>query len=387
VSEAVADSAGLPPELAIGTLVEPTEAESALNRWQGFIPVSAGQAAQPGGPVTLINAGESEAWYRHMHTLTADIPSLGVAVLDDVTLSGVGYLFRRGAMLTDGSEPYQVARRFAEAEHLPAETLMRRERQVVVIDPVLLVCGPGHRMWGHWLLDFLPRLAVAQAGLGEMFDRCIIPVPEDTPDWVEALLALAFGIKRERLLRYDRQRETLLCRRACVPSHAHYNYFLHSFMANFYRQLADATPLAADLPRKLFVTRRPFTEAHPTAPHRFAQDAAFEARAEARGFTVVAPETMDFATQFAVFAQAEVIVGVCGSGMHNAIFTRPGAVIGQVGMPNAHQSRIAALCGQSVAYLFPDATAPDDAGRPVMQVAEEQLDRFFDALAANPAGW
>ena len=374
----MAETVLLPPDIAIDTVVEPTEAALALNRWHGFIPVCPGETAAPGGAVKLINAGESEAWYRHVHGLTADIPALGVAVLDNVTLSGPGYLFRDGAMLGDGSEPYQVARRFAEAEQLPAETLMRRERQVVVIDPVLLICGPGHAMWGHWLLDFLPRLAVAQAGLGEMFTRCVIPVPTDTPPWVDALLAQAFGLKRERLLRYDRRRETLLCRRACVPSHAHHNYFLHSFMADFYRRMA--LPVA-DMPRKLFVTRRPFTQAHLSAPHRCAQDEVFETLAMARGFTVVAPETLDFATQWAMFSQAEAIAGISGSGMHNALFAPQGAVVGQLGMPNAHQSRIATVCGQSVAYVFPDATETDEHGAATMQVAAEQLDLLFDALA------
>lgn len=376
--------AELPPDIDFTTVVEPTEAELAINRWHGLIPVRPGEAAAPGGAVKLINAGESEPWYRHVHGLTADIPPLGVAVLDNVTLSGPGYLFRDGAMLTDGSEPFQVARRFAEAEQLPTETLMRRERQVVVIDPVLLICGPGHAMWGHWLLDFLPRLAVAQAVLGEMFTRCVIPVPTDTPPWVDALLAQAFGLKRERLLRYDRRRETLLCRRACVPSHAHHNYFLHGFMADFYRRMA---PPAADMPRRLFVTRRPFTEATPSAAHRCVQDADFEALAVARGFTVVAPETLDFATQWAMFSQAEAIIGICGSGMHNALFAPPGAMVGQVGMPNAHQSRIAAVCGQSVAYVFPDTAEPDGHGALGMQVASAALEQLFDALAAGPAGW
>ena len=67
------ETALLPPDIAIDTVVEPTEAALALNRWHGFIPVCPGETAAPGGAVKLINAGESEAWYRHVHGLTADI--------------------------------------------------------------------------------------------------------------------------------------------------------------------------------------------------------------------------------------------------------------------------------------------------------------------------
>ncbi len=372
----------LPPEIDFHTLGMPSEAGPALNRWQGFIQVAPAATSPPPNPVRLIAAGENEDWLAHVHGQTGDIPALGAMLLDNVTLSGPGLMFRDGGMLTEDSEPYRVARSFAKAQGVPPAWLIRRERQVQLLDPAILAAGPGHAMWGHWLLDFLPRVAIAHQALGEAeFARCVIPLPDETPGWVPALLGAAFGLKPERVMRYNLRSESVLCRRAVAPTHAHHNYFLHPFLAEFYRSLAASAPSRADLPRRVLVSRRRFAEANPQAAHRLAQEEAFEAAAVARGFVAVAPETLDIPSQIALFAHAEAVVGICGSGLHNAVFSPPGMVVGQIGMPNAHQSRIAALRGHRLAVLVPK----DVAAEAEMNVDAAGIDALLDAMAASIA--
>lgn len=374
----------LPPEIDFRALGQTAEIEPALRRWLGFVQAAPAAASPAPGPVRLIAAGDAEAWFAHVHGQTGDVPALGAMLLDDVTLSGPGLMFRGGGMLTEASEPYQVARYVASQEGLPPERLIRRERQAHLLDPAILAVGPGHAMWGHWLLDFLPRLAIARQALGDAeFARCVIPLPDDTPSWGPALLNTAFGLKPERVMRYNLRNESVLCRRAVTPTHAHHNYFLHPFLAEFYRSLAASAPSRADLPRRFLVSRRRFAEANPRAAHGLAREEAFEAAAAARGFVAVAPETMDIPSQIALFAQAEAVLGVCGSGLHNAVFSPPGTVVGQIGMPNAHQSRIAAACGHRLAYLFPkDVGSTSD-----MQIDDAGVAALLDAMAAPAAGW
>ena len=341
-------------------------------------------ASAESGPVRLIAAGEHEVWFAHVHSQTGDIPALGAMLLDDVTLSGPGWMFRGDGMITEPSEPYVVARRLALAEGMPPERLIRRERQVRLLDPAILAAGPGHAMWGHWLLDFLPRIAIARRALGESeFTRCVIPLPDNIPDWVPKLLGVAFGLKPERVMRYDLRNESVLCCRAMVPTHAHHNHFFHPIFVEFYRSLAASQPSRDDLPRRILVSRRRFAEANPCTAHRLVQEEAFEAAAVARGFVAVAPEAMDIPSQIALFAQAEAVLGICGSGLHNTVFCPPGTVVGQIGMPNAHQSRIAAACGHRLAYLFPkDAGSTSD-----MVVDQAGIDALLDAMATPSADW
>ena len=350
----------LSPEIEIRSLSPSMGHKEALSRWMGFIQLAAGAKANGPSPLRLIGAGESETWLRHLHGQPCDVPSLGVSLLDDVTLSGYGCMFRHGKMLTEQSQPYQIARSMATNEGLSEEQLIGRERQVMLVDPALLIVGPGYTMWGYWLFDMLPRLAIAQATLGQaVFAECVIPIPYDAPAWVAPLLRWFFDIAPIRLMRYDRAREALYCRRAIIPTHAHHNYFVHPFVGEFYQSIAARVGPKSDLPRRILVSRRHYTAANPGAPHRLIQAQMFEAEAEEHGFTPVSPETLDFETQIALFAQAEAVVGTCGSGMHNTLFSPAGTVVGQVGMPNSHQSRIASLRGHRLAYLIPTARYGD----------------------------
>jgi capsular polysaccharide biosynthesis protein len=382
VSEA--DAPTLPPEIDVRTLGQPMAIGPALNRWQGFVQTAPTAASATPGPIRLISAGESEAWFAHVHGQTGDVPALGAMLLDDVTLSGAGLMFRGDGMLVEASEPYLVARSLAAAEGLPPERLIRRERQVRLLDPAILAVGPGHAMWGHWLLDILPRIEIARRALGEAeFARCVIPLPDDVADWAPTLLAVVFGMKPERAMRYKLRDESVLCRRAALATYAHRDYFFHPFFAEFYRDLAARAPVQGGLPRRILVSRRRFVAANPQAAHRLAQEAAFEAAAAARGFVAVSPETMDISSQIALFTQAEAVLGVCGSGLHNTVFSPPGAVVGQIGMPNARQSRIAAACGHRLACLVPDD--PNGAGD--MSIDAAGIDALLDAMATPSAGW
>jgi hypothetical protein len=57
--------------------------------------------------------------------------------------------------------------------------------------------------------------------------------------------------------------------------------------------------------------------------HDVADEAAVEALFEARGFTVLHPETMDLAGQIALFNSAPLIAGMAGSAFHTGMFALP----------------------------------------------------------------
>jgi len=367
----------LPPEIALTTLAPPTEPTLAVQRWGGFISARPAEHSTAAPPAILVNAGEAAAWHQHVHRQTAPVPELGAALVDHVHICGQCYVFRDGQMLADGSEPHRVARTFLADEHLPPERLILRDRRVILDAPALVIGGPGYWLWGHWLLDFLPRLAIARAALGAQIDRFAIPLPSNAPGWVADALQFFGNIAPERLFYFDLHAESVFCRRACIPSYAHRDYFLHSFLREFYQRAVPARP---DLPTRICLSRTRFNAAHPQGGHRFVQEAYFEASAERHGYSVIAPETLDFASQVALFTGAEAIIGQAGSAMHNAVFAKPGTLVGQVGMPNAHQSRIAGLCGHRLAYLFPDAPTPGDTADR-LSVNTAQIDAFFTALA------
>ncbi len=352
---------------------------AAFDQWRGFISHCEAETSRPAGPVQFINAGSGEEWFRHVHGLTGSVAELGLRLLDNVTVSGDGLLFLSGGLFPDTSEFGLIARQHAEATGLSSAQLIRRERQVVPLDPVLVFLGPAYHMWGHWLLDYLPRLGLARAVLDNALDNFVIPIPSDTPEFAVELIEKFIGIDRARLLRFDQNRESLLCRRLALPSYTRSGDFLHSFVRKFYESINK--PTGPKLPTRLFVSRRIYQRGIRFDPHRIANEVYFERCAERMGFTVIEPERLPILEQVALFSGAKAIVGGCGSGMHNAIFARPGTLVAQVGMPNARQSRIAALCEHRMIYLLPDGPAADPQSVGGITVSTDMLDTFFETVA------
>lgn len=103
--------------------------------------------------------------------------------------------------------------------------------------------------------------------------------------------------------------------------------------------------------RRLFVTRR---GAAVTWPRVFLEAEAAEQAALDAGFEVVEPSALTIPEQVGLFAGARVVVGEFGSALHNAVFCRPGAVVGAIGARNQVQSAISALCELRQSYLEPE---------------------------------
>ncbi len=349
---------------------------TAWDRWRGFAEIAPAMPSPPAGDVALVNAAGNEDWFQFQHAQTGQADALGLYFADDVEVTSFGLMYRSGLVLGDNTEPYQVARQFAQAEGLRVPVEYQRRRKVRLNDPALLIAGPGHCMWGHWLVDFLPRLALAVQALGTRLDDCIIPLPSDTPDWAEALLRTAFGIPREKLLYYNYQHEILVCRRAIIPTFVHTDYFFHPHAATIFDSLARRFGLDVAPTRRLFVTRLAFRAQHPHATHAYAFERALEELADRRGYAVVAPESLNIDLQFSLFARARAIAGISGSGLHNALLSPRGSVVAQVGVPNPVQSRIAALRGHRMVYLIP----PEHDEQPLPRSC---MSAFFEAVESD----
>ncbi len=365
---------------AIASLVGRISLAEALRSYHGFVPFRPAEPSRRACPAVLVNAGSQAEEWGHNHERGQEVGALGAYFLRDVVVSGHCYCFHDGSYLHDGSEPARIGRRFAAAEQLVPRVLIHRRRTIPIHRPVLVVAGPGYPIWGHWLLDFLPRLAIAKQMLGPEFDRFLLPIPSDTPDWVPHMMEFFCGVGADRLVKYDRESESVSCSRVCMPTYAHTDYFLHSYMHEFYGSFI--TPDDDATPERFCVSRRDFVDGTRSVARVFRQQEAFEAAASRHGFTVLQPERLSFRAQISLFAKARVIVGEYGSGLHSALFSPPGTIVGQVCMPNAIQSRIAGLCGQRLAYLFPDTQERDAEGVEQISVAETLIEDFLAAISS-----
>lgn len=213
--------------------------------------------------------------------------------------------------------------------------------------PAILGICPGYLIYGHILVDWLPRILLAAGLTGP--DVPVI-VPAALPGYARELLAM-LGIDPGRLIAVDETREIVSVDELIVGGQVRAASHWWPGAARLLRPLLGQAEAGADLPRRFYVTRGQVSNQRRRLLNRDAVDAALHRR----GFQPVAPETLPLARQLALFARAECVVGESGSGLHNSVFGTPGLRVGVLQADTLGSFLQASLCGaldQPVAFAF-----------------------------------
>ena len=199
----------------------------------------------------------------------------------------------------------------------------------------------GEGVWGHWLVDVLPRIKMVR----ELLPDVVIAISEG-PAWALDLLRHA-GIDLGRVVRYEPRRTVLTADRIFMPSFVRFANGFSPLAANVFRSRARAEE---NRNRKLYVTRS-VTRFGSTVLNNCEIESLFVRR----GFEVVSPERLTVAQQVALFAQARQLVGEYGSGMHNSIFSGPGTRVLSLQSESVNQfvqAGIGGVLGQPTGFVF-----------------------------------
>lgn len=248
----------------------------------------------------------------------------------------------------------------AVADRLNQRSRPLRRRRITA--PLAVIYGPAHETWGHWLVDFLPRLWVLHAA-GHDLTRLQYLVPPDLAGFAAKLLA-ACGIGPAQLVPYAYWSELIQADTLLLPTVLrHADRFAPSF-AQARDWLVRRLRLALGVPRAapsqaLFVSRLGAPQLR-----RLAQREQIESQAQAAGLHVVHPQAMPLAAQLRLFAGASAVVGEYGSGLHNTLFARPGtpvcALRGIWRHPGFVQTGLGCVLGQPTAYVFGAGDGTED---------------------------
>ena len=350
----------------------------------GFFPVLKSELIRPARPAVFIQENEQVGDLQIVHTASGWIEGAGLTFLREGQVAGHGFVLFDGRLLLS-IDPHSVVPYFARQEGLDDQGLLHGKTPIEANRPLLTIIGPGYGIWGHWLIDFLPRIALAQKVLGHDLGDFIIPIPADAPIWTRGLLRYFCGVTDEHLLVYDRLTDYVSGRAGlCVPDDLHTSYNLHSALGDFYKGFMP-TVRSPTAPQRICVSRSRFAESR-SVQRTFPCRARFEALAVERGFDLVHPENLSIREQIATFAGATAVVGEFGSGMHNTLFSPPECVVGQFVMPSPIQSRIAGLRDHRSVFLLPDNAPRFDASEPaMMETSEDAMRTFFDAVLDQEA--
>lgn len=237
----------------------------------------------------------------------------------------------------------------------------------------IILSAPGQEIYGHWLLDVIPKLNVLmQAG----HDAAPIYF-NSLPDWSAYFLG-GFGIDRARIRphpsRYFR------VRRAIIPTASKSGFRLG---AESLKQAWGriARPARVSLPsefigEKIFLSRRNWAG---SARPSYVNIDEIEAMAGARGYKIVRPEALSIPQQIRLMQSARIIVGEDGSALHNVIFSEPGARLGVLSLPertNLWHLSICHVLGHQLAYCY-----GENDGLPTLDPSK--FNAFLDVLEAR----
>jgi hypothetical protein len=361
-------------------LTTPKSFDDAWRSWSGFAELRPAEAGVQPQKIFELDDNPDGNWLHHLHWKhpANNISPVGCSFVRDVVLHGPSIvLFQNQLVGYGGDTDLDNWRKFQGLSgHDDFSDL--RPNDPVIDRPVLIADGVAYATWGHWIVDYLPRLAIARDLLEERFDELAVPVPDDVPLWVIDLITSVCDVRLSNIFRYRPFRDRLFCRRAIIPTYSYSaTHTFHSFMRDFYRRLC---PKVEGPPIKLCVSRGGKLVA--ASNRKFGLRERFEQMAAERGYLVATPETMFIADQIKLFASASTVIGEHGSGMHSAVFCGAGTVVGCIGFWNSIQLQIGYAFGHQNVYLTRGciwATEKNDVFD--LAVSETDLEKFFNQIS------
>jgi len=322
--------------------------------------------------------GEHPGWINH------DVAAYSMM---DARVSGDGWLWLEDRLVTSLEVmPDYVAERLEISSG--GNSYLHRAAALPVRSietPCLLAGGHGTGVYGHFLTEVLFRILVGRAAFRDTGLRYHVLLDRAAPAWLLRILVDHLKISPDNFAFFDPEVEQIRLRHAVVPSlllqrsppsagvqtggfHPMANEMLATMVAEM--SFRDIGPT----PKRIFVARRGFSNPA-SGPRRCLNEEDLIAIASRRhGFTPVIVEAMAWPQQIAAFRDAEIILGLAGSGLHNALFSSPGSALASIGVINFTQSEIGHLRRQHNAFMDGIPITGD------FEVDKGQFTAFLDAV-------
>lgn len=293
-------------------------------------------------------------------------PSCGIYTLDNVSLASDRVLIK------DDTTIFIERTGMHEGSVRDGERYPEPDRDLHIDEDVVILCGPAYQIYGHWLVDFLPRLLLLREA-GYALENLKYLLPHNLLDfswsWLDFL-----DIPRENILTYDVVRDRCHIKRAIIPTSVRGNSRATPLMGKMFDGMRTAKlgPQTEPTTRKLFVSRALWGN---TTRQLTNQDAVQDF-VQNLGFEIIHPERLSIAEQIETFSSASIIMGEYGSGLHNSVLAPAGTQLitlrGTMGHPGFLQSGICAACDQDCSYIF----GHQDESTGAFTIRESDLDLF-----------
>ena len=280
------------------------------------------------------------------------LSSVGVFKARRVTLSGDFLIGRNETYFRSPELNIHEPHISAEVARLAAKG--RRLEAVSLPGSYVVLAGPGNRVYGHWLIEYLPKLGLLQmAGYNPREMRYLLP--SSAPSYVQKWLHL-LGIGPEQLTRYDADGDVVAADELIIPTVMHNGARASPLLRDAVRFMLEQISAVNDLRGSAFGPRLYFSRGEVHQGRALSNRQAIEDLAVAAGFEVVMPEKLALIDQIRLFAGARQVLGEYGSALHGSIFSPPGTVVCALRGTSIHpgfiQSGLGDVLDQPTGYVF-----------------------------------
>lgn len=273
------------------------------------------------------------------HIRSRPFGALGIATLPNVIVSNRSIVGTEQSVALLGNlvEPY-VDQYLRDGLYVGGTALGSRT-PVDVSGAVALVTHWNSYVFGHWLLEGLPRVLLLK-----QFMPFLPPFSVAVPTYLYPAIAdyIKLLLPNVPIIFYKDHAEYLRCEHLIVPRAS----FFHPAIIDL---IDDIVP-PKESKRHLYISR-----VKQSAFREMENRQEIESIAETSGLEIICPETLPITEQIALFANADLIVGEFGSSLHNALFSPEGTTIFSLNWIVNVQSRISQIRGHQLGYLLPEA--------------------------------
>jgi capsular polysaccharide biosynthesis protein len=304
---------------------------------------------------------------------------LGLGCMRDVLVSGPSLIGRSWLLYRLAPLVPRYVDDFLSNGLQIGDRKITRKQGIFVPGVTILVTHWNSGVYGHWLLEGMPKLLLLRQ-VAHQLPPFRIALPRSIATWIPAWIQQI--LPGATIETYDDRTTYLHCETLLVPTPLADPE--HNFHPEFNRLLAELLPpIAPNTPRtRLYVSR-----VNPSLFRSLSNQEEIEDLARSEGLQLLKPETVSIAEQISLFARAELIVGEFGSAMHNALFSPSDASIFCLNWINGLQSRIAQLKQHRVGYLLPSNGVPVKfaVGAPLQSyhIDPEQFRKYLRRLLAH----
>lgn len=335
----------------LGALPEPHRLRLGLPMWSS-------------PPAPLFEAEQIPERIANPHRTRLLAPAAEIYAVPGHELGGFGLLQDHGRVWVNEAvqPPYINDRAQPDRLDMPdfwARGLLTSDADIIETDSPLGVVLHPNTIYGHFLLEMFPRLLLL-AHLRTLGRPVPVAVPVDGPDWLRAFVALLFDASETIFYDSTWQRVRAPC--FILPSRLNDDYNFHpelnTAIEEFLGRVLGPTLPVPRFPTRLYLSRSRFAGWHGIANEAEVEQALFDV-----GFAIVHPQELSLPDQLALYAGADCIVADYGSAAHNALFAPRGTAVFCINWLSRCQSGIAALRGQPLAFMPPDASGFHDPTR------------------------